>query len=134
MLARHNLGRLAFASGARVEIEPIHYAFTDNWIYCRTSRGTKTAILAHHHWAAFEVDEVKGLFDWQSVVVRGGVYVLDSDSPAVDRDSFARGVALLQALVPGTGTDADPVPFRLVVLRLHLDEVTGRAASTHRAP
>lgn len=130
VLARHNLGRLAFAAGARVEIEPINYVFSDGWIYYRTSRGTKTAILAHHQWAAFEVDEVEGLFEWRSVVVHGAVRSLDSDSPAVDVQSFTHGLELLRALVPGTGTDEDPVPFRLTVLRLHLDEVTGRAATT----
>jgi uncharacterized protein len=130
ILARHNLGRLAFAAGARVEIEPINYVFSDGWVYCRTSRGTKTTILAHHQWAAFEVDEVDALFEWRSVVVHGAVRFLDSDSPAVDVQSFTRGLELLRALVPGTGTEEDPVPFRLTVLRLHLDEVTGRTATT----
>jgi uncharacterized protein len=129
ILARRNLGRLAYAAGPRVDIEPINYVFTDGWIYCRTSRGTKTAILAHHQWAAFEVDEVDGLFNWRSVVVHGAVHFLDSNSPAVDVHSFSHGLTLLRALVPGSGTEEDPVPFRLVVLRLHLDEVTGRAAT-----
>jgi uncharacterized protein len=130
ILARHNIGRIAYASPSRVDIEPIHYVFANNWIYCRTSRGVKTAILAHHRWAAFEVDEVDGLFDWRSVVVHGAVYFLDSNSPAIDQHSFARGVELLRNLVPGTGTEHDPAPFRVMVLGLHLDEVTGRAATS----
>jgi nitroimidazol reductase NimA-like FMN-containing flavoprotein (pyridoxamine 5'-phosphate oxidase superfamily) len=132
ILGRHNLGRIAFAAGSRVEIEPINYVFADGWIYCRTSRGIKTAILAHHRWAAFEVDEVDALFDWRSVVVHGAVYFLDSELPAVDQQQFNRGIELLSQLVPGTGTETDPVPFRLHVLRLHLDEVTGRAATPPR--
>jgi len=130
ILAQHNIGRLAFAAGPRVEIEPISYVFADGWIYCRTSRGTKTAILTHHRWVAFEVDEVEGLFDWRSVVVHGAVYFLDSDSPPADQHSFAHGIELLRQLVPGTGTDQDPTPYRIVVLRLHLDEVTGREAES----
>jgi len=130
ILARHNVGRLAFASGPHVEIEPINYVFSEGWVYCRTSRGTKVAIIEHHRWVAFEVDEVDGLFDWRSVVVHGAAYFLDSNSPAVDEPSFTRGVALLRDLVPGTGTEDDPVPFRLLVMRIHIDQVTGRAAST----
>src|SRR5271169_1022659 len=87
ILARHHVGRIAFASPARVDIEPINYVYADGWVYCRTSRGTKVAIIQHHRWVAFEVDEVVGLFDWRSVVVRGGVYFLDSDSPPVDQHS-----------------------------------------------
>ena len=130
LLARQHVGRIAYASGPRVDIEPINYVFADGWIYCRTSRGVKSAILAHHRWAAFEVDEVKGTFDWQSVVVRGAVYFVDSDAPLADQQSFARGIEMLRALVPGTGTEDDPVPFRLLVLRMHLDEVTGREAKS----
>lgn len=131
ILGRHNVGRIAYASASRVEIEPIHYVFANNWVYCRTSRGVKTTILGHHRWAAFEVDEVDGLFDWRSVVVRGAVYFLDSSSPPIDQHSFAHGVELLRNLVPGTGTDRDPAPFRVLVLGLHLDEVTGREATSH---
>jgi uncharacterized protein len=131
MLSRHNVGRIAYASGPRVDIEPINYVYVDGWIYCRTSRGTKVAVIQHHQWVAFEVDEVDGLFDWRSVVVHGGAYFLDSDSPAVDHHSFAHGVELLSALVPGTRTGHDPTPFRLLIMRIHLDEVTGRAATPH---
>jgi uncharacterized protein len=129
LLARHNVGRLAYANGTRIDIEPIHYVFADGWIYCRTSRGTKVSVIEHHRWVAFEIDEVDGLFDWRSVVVKGAAYFLDSESPAVDQHSIARGVELLHALVPGTGTEKDPVPFRLLVMRIHLDEVTGRAST-----
>ena len=129
ILARNNVGRIAYAHASRVDIEPINYVFADGWIYCRTSRGAKVALIEHQPWVAFEVDEVDALFDWRSVVVRGGVHFLDSDSSPVHQHAFAHGVELLRKLVPGTGTDHDPVPFRLLVMGIHLDEVTGRAAT-----
>jgi hypothetical protein len=128
ILARHNVGRIAYARDSRVDIEPINYVYADGWIYCRTSRGVKVVTIEHQHWVAFEVDEVDGLFDWRSVVVRGGVYFLNADSPLADEHSFAHGVELLRNLVPGTVTAHDPVAFRRLVMRIHLDEVTGRAA------
>ena len=129
LLARNNVGRLAYAHAARVDIEPINYVFSDGWIYCRTSRGAKIAVIEHQPWVAFEVDEVDGLFDWRSVVVRGGAHFLDTGSTLVRQHSFAHGVELLRQLVPGTGTDDDPVPFRQLVMGIHLDEVTGRSAT-----
>jgi uncharacterized protein len=129
ILARNHVGRIAYAGEGRVDIEPLNYAYADGWIYCRTSRGVKVAIIEHHRWVAFEVDEVDGLFDWRSVVVRGAVYFLNSDAPPVDQHSFVHGIELLRDLVPGAGTERDPVPFRLLVMRIHLDEVTGRAAT-----
>jgi nitroimidazol reductase NimA-like FMN-containing flavoprotein (pyridoxamine 5'-phosphate oxidase superfamily) len=129
LLARHHVGRIAFSFHDRVDIEPLHYVFADGWLYGRTSTGTKLSMLEHHPWVAFEVDEYEGVFDWRSVVVKGTFYLIDTDeeSPA-DDPALARGVALLRSLVPETLTAGDPVPFRRIVFRIHLDEVTGRTA------
>ena len=48
--------------------------------------------------------------------------------------AWQHAVALLRRLVPATARAADPVPFRSVLLRIHLDEVTGREASTQVSP
>jgi len=128
LLARNNVGRIAYAFHDRVDIEPINYVYASGWVYCRTSPGVKLDIMERHRWVAFEVDEVRGLFDWQSVVVRGATYVLKADSPEDERKAFTPGLTLLNQLVPGTLSGNDPVPARYVVFRIHLDEVTGREA------
>jgi len=128
LLARNNVGRLAYAFHDRVDIEPINYVYADGWVYCRTSVGVKLDTIERHRWVAFEVDEVRGLFDWQSVVVRGATYVLKADSPQDEREAFTPGLTLLNQLLPGTLGGNDPVAFRHVVFRIHLDEVTGREA------
>jgi nitroimidazol reductase NimA-like FMN-containing flavoprotein (pyridoxamine 5'-phosphate oxidase superfamily) len=130
VLGRNHVGRIAFTFHDRVDIEPLHYVFDDGWIYGRTSQGTKLTTIAHHRWVAFEVDEVRDLFDWRSVVVKGALYLIAVDTPD-DRDpAFTRGVELLRALLPDTLTANDPVPFRRSVFRIHCDEVTGKEAST----
>ncbi len=130
LLARNHVGRLAYSLHDRVDIEPIHYAFDEGWIYGRTSHGTKLSVIEHHRWVAFEVDEVESVFDWRSVVVKGAFYLIDADTPEAHDPAFSRGVDLLRALVPEMLTANDPAPFRHSVFRIHLDEVTGRAAST----
>jgi hypothetical protein len=86
------------------------------------------ATIAHHPWVAFEVDEVKSLFEWQSVVMKGSFYLVEPDTAMSHDPAFTRGVELLRALIPKTLTANDPTPFRNSVFRIHLDEVTGRAA------
>jgi nitroimidazol reductase NimA-like FMN-containing flavoprotein (pyridoxamine 5'-phosphate oxidase superfamily) len=127
--ARNNVGRIAFSLHDRVDIEPINYVYDAGWIFGRTSHGTKLAMIAHHPWVAFEVDEVRGLFHWSSVVVKGAFYLIDADTSIRQDPAFNRGVELLRALIPETLTANDPTPFRNSVFRIHLDEVTGRAAN-----
>lgn len=129
ILARNNVGRIAFSLHDRVDIEPINYVFDSGWIYGRTSHGTKLSTIAHHRWVAFEVDEVRGLFQWSSVVVKGAFYLIGADTSIRQDPAFERGVQLLRALIPQTLTANDPTPFRNSVFRIHLDEVTGRAAN-----
>ncbi|MCU0636202.1 MAG: pyridoxamine 5'-phosphate oxidase family protein [Gemmatimonadaceae bacterium] len=130
LLSRHAVGRLAYAEGTGVQIEPIHYVYRDGWIYGRTQPGSKLTAIAHRPFVAFEVDEVDALFDWRSVVVRGAVYFLDPEGAPVDRTRYATALEALRSLVPETLAPGDPVPHRQVVFGIHADDATGRAAST----
>ena len=130
LLARNHVARLAFSFHDRVDIEPIHYVFEDRSLYGRTSPGSKLHTLAHSRWVAIEVDEIDGIFDWRSVVAHGTFLTLDPEIPGVQAEAWKRGVQLLRTLVPGTGTAQDPTPFRTVLFRIHVDSLTGRAASS----
>jgi len=128
VLARNDFGRLAFTMHNRVDVQPLHYVYDDGWLYGRTRAGAKIETLRRNQWVAFEVDEVAGPFDWHSVVAHGGFYLL---SPAgTGRPTWDHAVTQLRRLVPQTLTDDDPVPFRTIVFRIAVQELTGRAAST----
>lgn len=126
LLASKNVGRIAFTLHDKVDIEPINYVSDGEWIFGRTSPGTKLTTLLHHPWCAFETDEVHDLFDWSSVVVKGTFYLLDPEigSP----DTYQRAERLLTKLVPGTFSAHDPVPHRYVVFGIFVHEITGRTA------
>ena len=129
LLQRNRVGRIAFAFHERVDIEPVHYAFDGKWLFGRTSPGSKLSVLRHSPWVAFEVDEATGVFDWQSVVVHGTVYVLTPDGPPSTVHTWERAMEMLAEIVPGSGTADDPVPHRTVVFGIHVDEIVGRAAT-----
>jgi nitroimidazol reductase NimA-like FMN-containing flavoprotein (pyridoxamine 5'-phosphate oxidase superfamily) len=130
ILARNRVGRLAYTRQNRVDIEPLHYVYHDGWIYGRTSHGAKIEATGNEWWpVAFEVDEVEDVFQWRSVVVHGGFYVMDEHGPDWEAASWRRGVELLRQIVPETLAEGDPVPHRRVVFRVALQEVTGREAT-----
>jgi len=130
ILKRHHVGRMAFALKDHVDIEPIHYVFEDGWLYGRTQAGTKLEVLTHNRWVAFEVDEMEGAFDWRSVVVKGGFYILRGDGSAQEKETYERGLAVLRRLMPDAMTPKDPMPERAIAFRIYCDEITGREAST----
>jgi len=134
LLGRNNVGRIAFTFDDFVDIEPINYVYSSPWLYGRTSQGAKLDAITRQRWVAFETDEVKGLFDWQSVVVKGAFEIIDADTWTHHDPGFIRGLELLRTLLPETLQANDPVPFRHTVFRIHVDEVRGRESTSGTGP
>ena len=128
MLARHTVGRIAYTFRDRVDVEPIGFVYADGALVFRTAPGSKIETLAHHPWVALEIDEVEGVFDWRSVVVHGTTYVLRETGNEAELRAYLAAVTALRRLVPATFDDGDPAPFRWIVVKLHIDHITGRAA------
>ena len=127
VLDRNHIGRIAYTFRDRVDITALSYVYHEGWLYIRTEVGDKLVTMAHNRWVAFEVDEIESLFDWRSVVARGAIYHLH---PEERPKEHRLAVKLLRTLIPETFRAKDPVPFRDMVLRIHVDKVRGRAAST----
>jgi nitroimidazol reductase NimA-like FMN-containing flavoprotein (pyridoxamine 5'-phosphate oxidase superfamily) len=127
LLTRQHVGRLAFSMHDHVDIEPLNYASDGEWIFGRTSMGTKLATLLHHPFCAFEADEVRDIFDWSSVVVKGTFYLLDPETGSTD--SYRRALRLLREAVPGSFSAEDPVPQRDILFGIFVHDLTGRAAT-----
>ena len=129
MLRAHTYGRLAFAFHDRVDIEPIHYVYESGWLFCRSAPGSKITTLRHHPWVAFEIDDVRGPFEWRSVVVKGAVYFLNG-APGAGSDAYRGGIhEALRRLVPGALTSNDPTPGHTIAFGIHIDSIRGRASS-----
>jgi nitroimidazol reductase NimA-like FMN-containing flavoprotein (pyridoxamine 5'-phosphate oxidase superfamily) len=134
LLARNHVGRIAFARGNRIEIIPLHYVFADGVLCGRTARDTRlerTSRNFSNAWpAAFEVDEVDGLFEWRSVVVHGNLHaaVVGGQEWRRDEPEWEKAVQAFRSLVPGSFTDSDPTAFRDVLIRVDVAEISGREA------
>jgi nitroimidazol reductase NimA-like FMN-containing flavoprotein (pyridoxamine 5'-phosphate oxidase superfamily) len=130
LLARNHVGRIAYSFHDRVDIRPIHYVYSDNWIFGRTSQTDKLHVLRHNQWVAFEVDEVQGPFDWMSVVAHGSFYRLTDENMPQNAELREEALKHIRAFAPTALRDSDPVPERTELFAIALDKLTGRAAST----
>ena len=129
LLARNDVGRIAYMRGTTIDVEPLHYVYADGWLYGRTSRGVKLDARSES-WCpvAFEVDEIDGRYQWRSVVIRGGFYTLAPEPTGWERDAWLEAVRVLQLHTPEAFTPDDPTPHRDVVFRIAVQEVSGREA------
>ena len=130
LVRRNHVGRLAFSFRDIVDIRPIHYVFEGKWIFGRTSSGEKLLTLQHNQWVAFEVDEVEGLLNWQSVVVRGTFYPLKNQGSVHDVRLYEAGINAIRSFALDAFTDHDPLGFRSELFGISVDSVTGRSCST----
>ena len=130
LLASQQVGRLAFNFRNRVDIEPLHSVYANGHIYGRTQYGTKVDVLAHHPWIAFEVDEIKALFEWKSVVVHGRIEFPDPDGLPQEAARSTEVVEQVRLLIPSAFGAGDPTPARDLAFVIAVQEISGRAATS----
>ena len=71
LLERESVGRLACHYDGETYLLPISYVYDNNYIYCLSREGKKINIMRKNPKVAFEVDDIRDISNWQSVVVRG---------------------------------------------------------------
>jgi uncharacterized protein len=128
LLAKHHVGFMALAFRDRVSISLVNYVYANRWIYGRLQWGPDLATLQHHPWAAFEVSEIDSVYDWRTAIVHGSVELLSpTESPG---DQYRVALERLRTAVPAIMTPLDPVPQRVQLFRLHVDDLVGRASQS----
>ena len=123
-LRGQRIARLGCHADGVTYVVPLIYAYEDEAVVAVTTEGRKTAMLRENPRVCVEVDEYDsaGKGSWRSVIAHGSYEELRGDAiePALAlmRERFARTAgraAEPRALGPG-----------VVVLRIHLEEVSGR--------
>jgi nitroimidazol reductase NimA-like FMN-containing flavoprotein (pyridoxamine 5'-phosphate oxidase superfamily) len=124
-LRAQRIARLGCHAGGETYVVPLIYAYEDDAVVAVTTEGRKTAMLRENPRVCVEVDEydADGKGSWRSVIADGHCEELAGDAiePALAllRERFARAA----------GRVAEPRPLgpNVVVLRIHLDDVSGLA-------
>jgi uncharacterized protein len=104
---------------------PVIYAYDGSSVVAVTTEGRKISMLRSNPRACVEVDEydADGRGSWRSVIAHGVYEELGASEipPALEllRERFARAA--------GRAPDQRPLGPGVVVFRIRLDEVTGRA-------
>ena len=124
-LRGQRIARLGCTAGGVAYVVPLIYAYEEGAVVAVTTEGRKTAMLRENPRVCVEVDEydADGRGSWRSVIAQGTYEELTGDAvePALTllRERFAR--------TAGRAAEPRPRGPNVVVLRVNLDEVSGRA-------
>lgn len=133
LLRSEVVGRLGCYADGKVYIVPITYVYNGEYIFGHTKEGMKVNMLRNNPSVCFEVDAVRDMANWQSVVIQGVYEELQGDEAQQALRSLINRVTPLtvsETSVPSEGTDVRRMSSgsraKLVTYRIRVIEKTGR--------
>ncbi len=130
LLRAEAVARLGCHASGSTYVVPVAYAYSDGACYGHMSDGLKLRMLRANPSVCVEVEHVRGLSQWESVIAWGTFEELAGDAAREGADLFMRRVhAALTGRDPNDGEIARLVAAALargIVYRIRLDQKTGR--------
>ena len=129
------IGRIGCHLEGRIYIVPIHYVYDGHHAYMQSADGLKLQAMRRDPAVCFEVEQVSGLWSWQSVIAHGVFEELVADDAERARKLMITRLAPLMKgenpwPVDFTPTAGGPLEARVraktLFFRLALHEKTGR--------
>lgn len=128
------VGRIACQSKGEIYLVPINYVYRDGCVYGHSGEGKKIRMMRENPKVCFEVDEIRSIFQWKSVIAKG---TYEEISDVEEKQQAMQGI--IHRIMPlVTKPDGHPshgitekdsdvgTSVELVVYRIRLEEVTGR--------
>jgi nitroimidazol reductase NimA-like FMN-containing flavoprotein (pyridoxamine 5'-phosphate oxidase superfamily) len=116
LLRQQFVGRIGCHADGRTYVVPVTYVYDGKAIYGHTGQGLKVALMRRNPEVCFEVDHMRSITDWQSVIVQGRYEELAGE------EAWRAVHLLTERLLPvagGEGEGSEP--------RRHLSDVHVRA-------
>lgn len=134
VLSSNVVGRIGCSSGQKIYVVPVTYAYDGESIIGHTVEGMKIDFLRQNPECCFQVDEVKDLADWVSVIAWGTFEELKGEEASESSDLLTKRIA---PMMPGNTSQAHrmgPLPEgrqatfekNPVIYRIRIKEKSGR--------
>lgn len=135
VLTSNILGRIGCTDGTKTYVVPVNYVFDGKYIIAHSVLGMKIHMMRKNPKVCFEVDEMKGLTNWKSVIIWGEYQELTDERDRysamklfVDRTMHMKISETAippeisgQRLHPRSPGNIKPIVYRIVI-----EEMTGR--------
>lgn len=141
LLYKEVIGRIGSYANNRVYVVPISYAFDGKSIYAHTNEGLKIDMMRTNPDVCFEVDDLKDLGNWQSVIAWGKYKELkerDERSAALTL-LLNRELPVISSITTHLGKSwpffsEDFDDIKGVVFKIELTEWSGKFETTSQSP
>jgi nitroimidazol reductase NimA-like FMN-containing flavoprotein (pyridoxamine 5'-phosphate oxidase superfamily) len=127
LLRSEAIGRIGCYAFGRPYIVPITYAYDGVAVYGHSREGLKLRVMRSNPTVCFEVDRMKSLSDWQSVIALGTFSELEAGEAEIAMELLRRRLAPLVASatsLPDSRLHPSGLPWS--VFRILLGERSGR--------
>ena len=141
LLKTQIVGRIGCHAEGETYVVPISYAYEASYIYCHTHEGKKSAIMRKNPNVCFEVEEMKDMANWKSVIVQGKFEELleRKERNNAMQTLLNRYLPIMSSVTthlgkhwpfqPDDTTDIDGIVFRIAV-----KEKSGRFETNEQSP
>jgi nitroimidazol reductase NimA-like FMN-containing flavoprotein (pyridoxamine 5'-phosphate oxidase superfamily) len=134
LLKQQVTGRIACHAGGVTYIVPVNYVYNGKCVYGHSSAGKKIEMMRQNPDVCFEIDEVKNIFSWKSVIAWG---TFEEITDIDERERVMQG--LIHRIMPFANNPDDHPShgitekdsdigdkIELIVYKIRLTEKTGR--------
>lgn len=134
LLQSQVIGRIGCHSDGVTYVVPISYAYDGEYIYGHSQQGMKLTLMRNNPKICFQVDVIKNMATWDSVIVMG---IYEELTQTEDKKTALRHLNARMTLVVSSitlkilpdwpfGENADPDQVKGVLFRIRPQEKTGR--------
>ncbi|MFS2185333.1 pyridoxamine 5'-phosphate oxidase family protein [Mucilaginibacter sp. Mucisp84] len=134
LLSRQVTGRLGCYAQGTTYIVPINYVYKNGVIYAHSGPGKKIEMMRKNPKVCFEVDDIKNIFSWKSVIAWGTFEEITdiAEQEQTMQALIHRVMPLVEHATdhPSHGITANEYDIGdkidLIVYKIRIDKVTGR--------
>jgi nitroimidazol reductase NimA-like FMN-containing flavoprotein (pyridoxamine 5'-phosphate oxidase superfamily) len=132
LLRRGSHAHLGCYRRGEVYVVPVTYVYEGDFLYSHSPAGKKIEMMRSNKKVCLQVEDVRSLFEWQSVIVWGKYQELKGGMEA------EMGLRLLKERIAQLERDRGLTPLEIqisailskaVIYRIKIEKVTGRAES-----
>ena len=144
LLSKQIVGRIGCYYENEVYVVPISYAYEDNTIYCHSFEGKKMKMMRKNSKICFQVDEMKDMANWKSVIAWGDFEELTDKKEKNNalRILLQRPLPLISSITTHLGdtwpftspTEEELAKIPGIVFKICIKERTGKLEATSESP